>query len=189
MNYVPISKLALVEEQTATGEIAEIFDQIRREMNAPDIPSVFRLMARSQATLTAGWSMFHSFLQRASLPISLLFMMHYSISMARECQYCSINFKENCRAVGIDEETLESLANNLDEVNPRRVREIISFAIQCALNPQSLTEADYDRVREQGVSEEELVEIIGWAAVVVFNDTISDSMKLGDPKAQQFVEE
>jgi alkylhydroperoxidase family enzyme len=68
------------------------------------------------------------------------------------------------------------------------VQEIIKFAVRCALSPQGLTEADYDKVREQGVSDEELVEIIGWAAIAMYNDTISDSLKLGDPTTQQFIE-
>jgi uncharacterized peroxidase-related enzyme len=189
MPYVPVSKLALVDEETATGETAEFFEEIRRDLNLPNVLSVFRVMALSPATLAAGWSMQRLFLERATLPMSLLYMIHYSISMAKQCRYCSLTFKENCRSVGIDEATLDALINNLDTVNPQRVREVINFAVQCALNPLSLTEADYDRVRDQGVSDEELVEVIGWTALAVFNDTIAEAVKLVDPTVQQFPED
>ena len=111
-------------------------------------------------------------------------MIHYTISSARKCQYCSTNFKFACRSIGIDEEMLEALVHDLDAVAPKRTQEIIKFAVRCALDPQGLTEADYDKVREQGLSNEEIVEIIGWAAVAMYNDTISDSMKLGDLAGQ-----
>ena len=188
MSYVPISKLMLVDEQVATGEVSDLFDEIRREIGTPYVGPAYRVMALSPATLASGWIMYRDFLQRATLPPSLLYMIHYAISSARNCQYCSTNFKFACRSVGVDEEMLVALVNNLDAVNPRRAQEIIKFAVKCALNPQSLVEADYDRMRDQGISDEELVEIIGWAAVAMFNDTISDSVKLGDPTTQQFIE-
>jgi uncharacterized peroxidase-related enzyme len=188
MSYVPISKLQLVGEEEAAGEIAEIFDDIRRELGSPYVGTAYQIAALSPAVLTSAWRMYSSYMQRATLPPALLFMIHYTISSAKKCQYCSTGFKHACRSVGVDEEMLEALISDLDSVNPRRVQEIIKFAVQCALHPQSLTEADYDRLRDQGVSDEELVEIIGWAAVAIYNDTVSDSLKLGDPTTQQFVE-
>jgi alkylhydroperoxidase family enzyme len=115
-------------------------------------------------------------------------MIHYTISSARKCQYCSINFKFACRSIGIDEEMLEALIHDLDAVAPKRTQEIIRFAVKCALDPQGLTEVDYDKVREQGLSNEEIVELIGWAAIAMYNDTISDSMKLGDLASQELSE-
>ncbi len=187
MNYVPISKLMLVDEQEAAGETGEIFDAVRRQMGTPNVGPVFQVMALSPATLASGWSLSSNFLERATLPPSLLFMIHYTISSARNCQYCSAGFKFACRSVGVDEEMLEALINDLDTVNPKRVQKIIKFAVKCAIAPQELTEADYDQVRDQGVTDEELVEIIGWVAIVMYNDTVSDSMKLGDPTTQQYI--
>ena len=84
---------------------------------------------------------------------------------------------------------LEALVRDLDTVAPKRTQEIIKFAVRCALDPQGLTEADYDRVRDQGLSDEEIVEIIGWAALAMYNDTLADAMKLGDPEKQQVLKD
>jgi alkylhydroperoxidase family enzyme len=46
------------------------------------------------------------------------------------------------------------------------------------MEPQNLVGDDYENVREQGVSEEEIVEIISLAALGNFLDTIADSLKL-----------
>ena len=61
--------------------------------------------------------------------------------------------------------------------------------VKCAVEPLSLTEADYDRVRDQGVSEQELVELIFWAGYAILNDTMADAAKLNDPEAQQVLED
>lgn len=188
MKYLPISKLPVMEENEATGEVAEIFDEIRTMMGVPSVGVADRAAANSPATLISGTRLMFDFIQRATLPQPLLFMIHYAISVSKNCQFCSAGFKHACRSVGVDEEMLDVLVKDLDSVNPRRTREIIKFAVKCALEPQQLLEADYDRVRDQGVSDEELVEIIGWAALAMFNDTLSDAMKLTDPEKQQMVE-
>jgi len=188
MKYLPISKLPVTEEEAATGEIAEIFDEFRVVFGSPTVGVGNLAAAISPATLISGLRLFHDFMQRATLPPALLFMIHYTISATKNCQCCSAGFKHACRSVGVDEEMLDALIKDLNAINPKRVREIIKFAVQCALNPQSLTEADYDRVRDQGVSDEELVEIIGWAALAMYNDTLADAMKLTDPEQQQVIE-
>jgi alkylhydroperoxidase family enzyme len=188
MKYLPISKLPVMEEEEATGEIAEIFDEIRTVRSLPSVGVGNLAVAISSATLISGTRLAHDFVQRATLPLPLLFMVHYAISAAKNCKCCSANFKHACRSVGVDEEMLEALVGNLDAVNPKRAQEIIKFAIKCALDPQGLVEADYNRVRDQGVSDEELVEIIGWAALAIYNDTMSDALKLDDPARQQMLE-
>jgi uncharacterized peroxidase-related enzyme len=188
MKYLPISKLSVMEEAEATGEVAELFDEIRRMHGTPSVGVADLAAASSPATLISGTRLFHDFMQRATLPPALLFMIHYAISSARKCQWCSGSFKHVCRSVGVDEEMLEALVHDLDAVAPKRTQEIIKFAVRCALDPQGLTEADYDRVRERGLSDEEVVEVIGWAALAMYNDTISDAMKLGDPEKQQVLE-
>lgn len=189
MKYLPISKLPVMDEDAAAGEIAETFDEIRRFLGVPSVGFMNLTAANSPATLISGTRLFIDFFERATLPPPLIFMIHYAISSAKNCTCCSAGFKVACRSVGVDEEMLEALVTNLDAVNPQRVREIIKFAVNCALYPQGLTEADYDRVREQGVSEEELLEIISWAALAMYNDTLADAMKMDDPARQQVLED
>jgi alkylhydroperoxidase family enzyme len=58
------------------------------------------------------------------------------------------------------------------------LRGIIQFALKCALNPQRLVAADYERVRQEGISDDELTQIIFLAALANFNDTLADSFKI-----------
>jgi alkylhydroperoxidase family enzyme len=122
--------------------------------------------------------MLRVFNRKISLPQSLVPMILYCIATARNCNYCSVTNELYCRTLGVDEETLEMLANDLDNVSPKRLQAIIQFALACAFAPQGLTAADYDRVRQEGINDDELTQIIFLAALANFNDTLADSIKI-----------
>lgn len=178
MRFLPISKVSMIDEEEATGEVAQIFDELKRELQMPFITNGFKSMAASLPVLNIYWAMLRSFYQHITLPEALVHMILFCIATARNCQYCSVGNQVTCRSLGVDDETLEALAKDLDAVSPQRIQEIIKFALKCALSPQSLVEADYDRVRAQGISDEELVEIVFLAAVGNFNDTMADGLKI-----------
>ena len=46
------------------------------------------------------------------------------------------------------------------------------------MEPQSLVDDDYQAIRDQGMSDEEIVEVISLAALGNYLDTIADSLKL-----------
>lgn len=178
MNYLSVSGLPMIAEEEATGEVATLYEETRRALDMPFTPNLFKAVAISLPALTMLVDTYRTFFQNLTLPQTLVAMISYAIPMAKNCTYCAANGELHCRSVGIDEETLESLARDLGNVNPQRARVIIQFALKCALNPQGLATADYDQVRDQGVSDAELVEIIMIAAMSNLGDTLADSLKL-----------
>ena len=95
-------------------------------------------------------------------------------------------FKATCMSSGMDNDTLAALDRDLDQLSPMRVQAIVKFGLKCARDRTHLGSADYDTVRAQGVTEEEILEIIGLAALGNFLNTFSDSLKieLDEPIAQ-----
>jgi uncharacterized peroxidase-related enzyme len=178
MIHLPISGLTMIEESEATGEIAQLYEETKRVLEMPFVPNITKAVAISPPVLQMGVDIYRTFYQNITLPQSLLAMISYCIPAAKNCKYCAANGELTCRTLGIDEDTLEMLANDLGNVSPKRVQAVIQFAVHCALDPQSLVAEDYDRVREQGVSNEELVEIIFIAGMANFSDTIADALKI-----------
>jgi alkylhydroperoxidase family enzyme len=80
--------------------------------------------------------------------------------------------------LGIDEETLADLVEDLGNVSPKRIQAIIEFALKVAHHPQGLVAEDYEQVREQGVTDEELAEIILIVALGNYADTLADALKI-----------
>ena len=105
-------------------------------------------------------------------------MILYAIAERNNCRYCSASHELSCRTLGIDEETLHRLVNDLPHLSPERIRATIQFALKVAGSPKALVREDYDALRAQGVSEAELVEIIHLAAMASSGDTLADALKI-----------
>jgi alkylhydroperoxidase family enzyme len=178
MRYHPVSGLPMIEENEATGEVAQFYAEIRREMGLPYIPNAAKTLATSPAALGIFCDITRSYDQRATLPQSLISMILYTIAKTGNCKYCSATNELACRTLGVDEAALETLVEDLPSFTPQRVRVIIEFALKVAHDRQNLVAADYEKVRAQGISEAELVEIILIAAIGIFNDTVADGLMI-----------
>ncbi len=173
-----MSQLSSIQESEASGEVASIFEEIQRELGIPFVPNIDKALAVSPKALAGKWQLFRHVFSGTSLPASLAAMILYTVAAANKCNYCGSIHKVTCRTVGVDEETLAALDSNLAGLSPRRVQAIVAFAKKCATDRHSLGDADYENLREQGISDEEIVEIVSLAALGNYLDTIADSLKL-----------
>jgi uncharacterized peroxidase-related enzyme len=173
-----MSGLPIIEEEEATGETARIYAEVKRDLQVPVVPNYVKAVAVSPAALAIIWDFQRSFYQHTTLPESLTAMIHFTIAESNNCQYCSAGNEFTCRTLGVDEETLRALIEDLSDVSPQRLQAIIEFALKVSHDPQGLVAEDYERVREQGVTDEELVEIILIAAIGKYNDTLADALKV-----------
>jgi uncharacterized peroxidase-related enzyme len=178
MPFTSISGLPLIEEAEATGEIKQIYAAVKREMGIPVIPNSIKSLASSPAALKIYWDFASSFYQNMTLPQSLVSMILFTIAERNQCKYCSAANELTCRSLGVDEQTLSALVQDLGNVTPQRVRVIIEFALKVSQDPQGLIAEDYQRVRAEGVSTAELLEVILIASVGKFNDTLADALKI-----------
>jgi alkylhydroperoxidase family enzyme len=178
VQYHPISGFPIISAEDADPETTRRFAEVQQETDLPVVPNWAKTIAVSPGSLDIYLDMLRAFNRNISLPQSLVPVILYSVATARNCNYCSAVNELFCRTLGVDDETLEKLAKDLDNVSPKRLQVIIRFALKCSFNPQELTAADYDRVREQGVNDDELAQIIFLAALANFNDTLADSFKI-----------
>ncbi len=178
MNRIPISNIPLTDAEQAPNPVAELFDEIQREMQVPMVPAFWRAQAVAPDVMSGVWAGFRQIVMGSSLPATVAGMIAYSVSAANRCHYCNSLHKLNCRSLGVDDATLAALDSNHEAIEPSRVREIIKFAVTAGTQPESLTAEDYDRVRKAGLSDREIVETISLAAWVTFADRIAESLKI-----------
>jgi uncharacterized peroxidase-related enzyme len=178
MSVIEVSNIEMVDETTTDSEVSETYEQIRKGMQLPFVPNLFKSTAGSPAVLSGSWGVFNNVFVQSSLPIALKAMILYSIASANNCEYCSVVHQATCKSLGVDESTLKMLTDNLKDLEPRRVQAIVDFALKVADLSHSLQEEDYENVRDQGVTEEELVEIIGLAALGNYLDSLADAFKI-----------
>ena len=68
MAILPNTGLIYVDESEAEGEIAEIFDEVRRTLQLPHVPMGFQALSGSTAAFKAYWSMYSNFVANTVLP-------------------------------------------------------------------------------------------------------------------------
>ncbi len=178
MEYLPTNGLPIIEEHEAPPEVARVYDAIKRDMQMPAVPNMVKVLAGSQSMLEFYAKLMMDYYSHLELPEALISMIHYTIATKSNCTYCSVGNELSCRILGIDDKTLEKLVHDLGSVNPLRIQAIIDFALKVAKDPQGLVRADYDRVRDQGVSDEEILQIIIVASMSVMADILADALQI-----------
>ena len=178
MKTLATSKLPMIEEKEATDDVARVFAEVKRELQIPYVPNWGKVLAVSPAALATHWDFQRSFYQRITLPRTLTAMILYTVAETGKCQYCSALNEMYCRTMGVDGEMLSALVKDLDNVSPERIRAIIAFALKAARHAQEMEARDFDRLREQGVTDEEIMEILLVAAMSRYTNTLSDALEI-----------
>jgi alkylhydroperoxidase family enzyme len=70
---------------------------------------------------------------------------------------------------------LESLVRDVNTLSDPKLRDIVLFGLKCSRNPQSLTESDYQRLRQHGLKQSEIMELIAMSAFAVYANIIADA--------------
>lgn len=178
MPYYSSMDVPIYNEDEVGGEIAQTYDEIKRHMQLPFVPNIYTALSSSPSALNMLFKMNQAMDEHLTLPQSLAAMINYTIATKSYCEYCSAAHEMTCRTMGINEETLAMLIENLDEVNPRRLKVIIEFALKAAKHPQDLNRDDYEQLREEGVTDAEMVEIVMIAGFAVLSDIVTDALKI-----------
>ena len=80
--------------------------------------------------------------------------------------------------VGVDQNLLDSLDKDPESLPSDRVRAIIEFALKCSMHRENPAEDDFENLRAQGVTDEEIVQIISLAALANYLNTMANAMKV-----------
>jgi hypothetical protein len=119
MRYQPVSALPLIDEDIATGEVAQLYAEIRREMGMAFIPNAAKALAVSPFALKMFCDITRSY-SHTTLPQSLISMILFTIAKTGDCKYCSATNELTCRTLGVDESALETLVEDLPSFTPQR---------------------------------------------------------------------
>jgi uncharacterized peroxidase-related enzyme len=170
--------LPKVEESSATGVVGEVFAAFRETKGTPFVPNFFKILASAPTVLQGTWQVYRDVGHFGEVPRTIKEMIFVAISQARNCKYCEAAHMAICRLFGVGKETLEILTRDLRELKPGRTRDVIRFGMKAGLEPQSVTQEDYDVLRRHGLSDAEIVEVIGMAAFSVYANIVADSTRV-----------
>jgi uncharacterized peroxidase-related enzyme len=175
-------KIPLLQSSDAPAEVQTVYLDFQRRMGFPEPPNFIKAQGHSLAVARGTWSLVQHVLVGGTLPRSLKEMMFVAVSRDRGCRYCEAAHLACCRMLGVDPETMSDLVNNVAELSPPRTRDLLTFAVKCARNPQSIDEADYAMLRGHGLSQAEILEAVAMSALAVYANIMADATGVEDDK-------
>ncbi len=109
------------------------------------------------------------------LPPTIKQMIAMTIAMQNDCRYCSVTHTGALQAMGVPENVIKSCASDPDfsELPPPQ-RAILKFALKAARDSQSIGKEDIQALRNLGLSDGEILEVIFMVGFSVFTELTSD---------------
>jgi uncharacterized peroxidase-related enzyme len=160
-------------------EAKEVFGEIRLELGRTDVPRIFAVLSRHPAILRSLWQAVKTILLGGRLPRTTKELIALAVSAAEGSRYSMDQHLRELRALGIEEEILSGLSGRQDSPYlPERTRKILRFAVQAARNPKDLQEGDFERLRSEGLSVPEILEVVSVVGLIKALSTVADALAL-----------
>lgn len=107
----------LVDEETATGVVAEVFDDIKTSRNLAKVPNFWRAIAHHPEYLRSEWSKLRTIMETGALDRKTKEMIAVAVSATNSCDYCIRSHTDNLRALGATDAELVELLSIVDFFN------------------------------------------------------------------------
>jgi uncharacterized peroxidase-related enzyme len=167
--------IAPLQPNDAIPEVRDIYENFRRRMQFPAAPNFILTQGHSLAAVRGSWDLVRNLLVLGQLPRWTKEMVFVAISQDRDCQYCLAAHLACCRMLGVDPKMLAALVRDVNSISDLKLRNMILFAVRCSRDPRGLTRADFDKLKEQGLDQAEIMELVAMSALAVYANIIADA--------------
>lgn len=163
-----VSAVPLVDRESATGSVKDQLDQVHAAFGT--VPTMFRAVANSPAALTSMWSSFGA-LAGGALGPRLGEQIAVAVANRNSCEYCLAAHTALGRKAGLSREELAT-AQDGASADPRTAA-LLTFALQVVERRGQVSAEDVQAVRDQGWTDEHIVEVIAQVALNLFTNYVN----------------
>lgn len=136
----------------------------------------FKGMAIRPDILEVAWGLTKAMLCQGRLPMTLKQLITMTISRQNETPYCCATHTAALVGLGVPREVIESCSGDPQLTGvPSPTREILLFAKKVASSPKYVTREDHEAMRDLGLSDEEILEVVMLAAFANWTNTWADA--------------
>jgi uncharacterized peroxidase-related enzyme len=170
---------AKVHPQDATGEVAEVFEEIQRTLNAPFIPNFFQTLGKNAPNVLRGtWEVYKNVNWKGMLDPALKELVFTAISNWKNCTYCETAHLAFCAALEVEPANLRAVITDIGTIHGETARAVVKFGLDCARNPHSIDEKRRDELKKHGLSDGEVLELIAMVSFSLYAINLAEAMKL-----------
>lgn len=154
-----------ISEAEAPAGVAELFQRIRASFGT--IPNIFLAMGNSPAVLK-GYIELNSALHQTSLSPVIREKIALAVGQINRCRYCLAAHSTVAKKVGMSDDAISKARSGEDD-DPK-TQAILNFVRQSVENRGWMTDEHVTVLKNVGVSEREIVEIVMAIAINLFTN-------------------
>ena len=186
MNAKPASRFPVPELKDLPADIRERIEAVQQK--AGFVPNVFLALAHRPAEWRAFFAYHDALMEQepggaVTLTKAEREMIVVATSGANQCQYCVVAHGAILRVRAKSPLVADQVAVNYRkaDISPRQ-RAMLEFAMQVALESHTVADADLERLRAQGFSDEDVWDIAAIAAFFAMSNRLANvtSMRPND---------
>lgn len=174
-----MSRLRPLGRDEVSAEVAAVFARIEQRFGL--VPNLFRTYAHFPALLKANWDKTEALMFAGRLPRPLKEMIAVVVSQANASRYCTVAHGMALRQLGISQDQVAALcelqAAQLEGAQfDARDQAVLQFSRKAALTPREVTDGDVAMLRDLGLTDADLVEVVAVMELFCAYNRFADAM-------------
>jgi len=172
-----MTRFNLTPYADASAEVKSIYDETMKEMGIPFVLNWFKCQGSNATLLRGNWEKLRTTMLRGNVPFLLKQLIIHNISNQKGCTYCAHAHGVIANSLGgkLMGNNNTKITENLDsELIPSAYRTAIKIVTKCALEPASTSDADFQKLKAEGFTQNEVQELMALADLTNMINTIAD---------------
>lgn len=178
--------IRLVERNDAPEEVAGVYDEIlaTREGEMGDdlaLNGLWQAYGNAPDLLRIVWAHMHESYRGGTLPFEMASKISLVTATVLDCEGCRFFHTERLEAAGVDDGEIERMREREIDASAfsREEFEVLRFTERAAADPTGIDRADVERLRDVGLSEKAIVEVIDCIALHYHTWFVQETIGVG----------
>lgn len=176
-----MQRYTLTDHAAASPEVREVYDDYMRCTGATELPIWMQSLGHSAALARAYWERAKGTLLAGNLPLPLKEMIVFVVSSCNGARYCSACHAQAVlkldQSVGFEDLQHAARSGSGSQL-PAYYRSVVEFARKTATDANSLADADFELLMDEGFSREEIAEIIAVIDMATMFNVYTSALRL-----------
>ena len=173
-----MSILQTVSPEAATGEVAEIYAQIKNAWG--HVPTAIQAFSANPFLLKHQWEYYASIMQHPTLSFPLAASIRMLVSEAGNCRYCiDMNGGMLINMAGWTPDQVAATRDDFNDspLSPKE-KTLLGLVLKATRDSNSVSAADLQAAREAGWSDSDILDAVNHGARMVAGDIIINGFKV-----------
>lgn len=171
-----MSWIRIIDEHSAEGRLAEVYRDIEKKRGK--LSNIMRVQSLAPEAMQAHMDLYMDLLfRKGGLSRAERELIAVVVSVANGCEYCTVHHAAALAAWWKDEDRVQRLGQDPLEADlSDREGALAAYAQELTRSPSEVLEADVERLRAAGLSDEEILQANMIAAYFNFVNRIAEGL-------------